>query len=106
MVLLVVFISGIFHCLKESSTKVVYFIKKFAIVGGLYLLCWPVTVLIVELTFPDYMHKQIITFIEEIVHICATTVLCMMISSPESAYRKVSLQEDDNPLKMNDYHKR
>lgn len=64
------------------------------------------TVFVVELTFPSYMYKEVITFVEEIVHVWATTLLCKMISEPESAYRKVSLQEDDNPFKINDYHKR
>lgn len=64
------------------------------------------TVFVVELTFPSYMYKEVITFVEEIVHILATTILCKMISEPESAYRRVSLQEDDNPFKINDYHKR
>lgn len=36
-------------------------------------------------------------------HICACTLMCSMISSQESAYRLVSLHEDDNPLRIPNY---
>jgi hypothetical protein len=101
-----VFITGIFLCLKQSSGKIIHFIRKFAVVGGAYLLCWPITVLLIELLLPNFMHREVITLIEETVHIYACTVICSMISEPESAYRRVSLQEDDNPLRIKNYHKK
>lgn len=33
----------------------------------------------------------------------ASGLLCQILSNPESTYRKVSLKEEDNPLKMADY---
>jgi hypothetical protein len=105
VVLFLLFMAGICHSLSESSSKIIFFIKKLALVGSVYLLSWPATVLAVELALPNYMHREVITFVEEIVHICACTFICSMISHPESAYRKVSLQDDDNPFRINDYHK-
>jgi hypothetical protein len=106
VVMFLIFITGIISCLKATSGKLVYFIRKLAVIGGAYLLSWPITVFIVEMTLPNYMHYEIITFMEETVHICACTLLCNMISYPESAYRKVSLHDDDNPLRIEDYHKK
>lgn len=47
IVLFLIFIAGICHCLSESSTKIIYFIKKLGLVGSLYLLSWPVAVFVV-----------------------------------------------------------
>lgn len=105
VVMFFVFAGGILSSLKSAHGKKVYFIRKLGVIGGSYLLSWPLTVLIVENCFPNYMHREIITFVEETVHICACTLLCTMIASPESAYRRVSLHEDDNPLHMAQYEK-
>jgi hypothetical protein len=57
IIIFIVFAVGIVNTLKESSGKIVNFIKKFALIGGVYLLSWPVTVIIVEFSFPNYMHR-------------------------------------------------
>ncbi len=106
IVIFCIFLCGIANSMKNSAGKVVIFIRKLGLVGGMYLVSWPLTVLIAELGFPEVHHKNIITFVEEVVHICACTFICNMMANQESAYRKVSLHEDDNPLGMTNYKNR
>ncbi len=47
----------------ESMGKIRAFLKGFGIVGGIYLLSWPFIVAFAELFLPNYMHREIITFI-------------------------------------------
>ncbi len=47
MLIFIVFTCGIASCLKSSSGATTFFIRKFAIIGGSYLLSWPLTVLVV-----------------------------------------------------------
>ena len=103
IIVFLIFSWGISDSRKRSAGQVVSFINKFAVVGGIYLLSWPVTVLVVESFFPVQMHRYVITFVEEVVHICACTILCEMVSNQESSYRKVSMHQDDTPLGMADY---
>jgi hypothetical protein len=77
-----IFMIGIVNILKDAPGKIVFFIRKLALIGGIYLLSWPVTVLFVEMALPNYLHYQVITFVEESVHICATTLICNMIAHP------------------------
>jgi uncharacterized membrane protein len=91
IVVFLIFVLGICNSLKESSGKIIQFIKKVGLVGGAYLISWPLTVLVVEMIFPEEQHKNIIIFVEELVHLCACTILCNMISNQESSYSKVSL---------------
>ena len=87
--------------LRTSSGHVSTFLRKLNLIGGIYLISWPLTVLLVETLLPTEHHRNVITFVEELSHLCGCTLLCTMISYEESAYRKVSLHEDDNPLGMN-----
>lgn len=106
VIVALIFLLGIVNSLKQSSGKIIYFIRKLGWVGGIYLTCWPLTVLVTELFIPEEQHNNIITFVEEVVHLCACTLLCEMISNQESSYRKVSLHDDDNPLRMGSYKMR
>lgn len=99
-VIVLIFWLGVNRSLNNSSGHVSVFLKKLKYLGGMYLLCWPLTVMIVEACLPTEHHRNAITFVEELVHICGCTLICNMISNEESAYRKVSLHEDDNPLGM------
>ena len=101
LIILMVFWFGIMRSLRTSSGHVSSFLRKLNFLGGCYLISWPLTVLLVEMLLPTEHHRSVITFVEEAVHLCACTLLCTMISNEESAYRKVSLHEDDNPLGMN-----
>jgi hypothetical protein len=56
-VILVVFLVGLRQTLNMSSGKIVVFIKQFRAVGGVYLMSWPVTVLLAELILPNYMQR-------------------------------------------------
>lgn len=47
IVVLLIFAVGICNSLRESSGKIVFFIRKLGWIGGAYLLSWPLTVLLV-----------------------------------------------------------
>jgi hypothetical protein len=106
LLILGVFLAGLLDSFKHSSGKIVFFFRKLGLVGCVYFLCWPATVLAVEFALPTDLHRLVISLIEELVHIYACSTLCYMLTEPESAYCRVSLQDDDNPLKLNDYKNR
>lgn len=54
---------GIGNSLRESSGKIVHFIRKLGWVGSAYLLSWPLTVTLAELCLPESQHHNIITFV-------------------------------------------
>jgi len=62
--ILIIFIIGILRTLSLSVGNIRKFIKKFALIGGLYLSIWPLVVVFAELCLPNYMHNEIITFVE------------------------------------------
>ena len=53
--LFLIFIIGVCSSLDKSSSFIIFFIKKLAIVGSLYLLSWPAIVLLAEGLLPDYL---------------------------------------------------
>ena len=59
-----IFLAGIIRSIESSSGKILHFIKKLGWIAGIYLISWPLTVLIVELIFPSAQHKNIIVFTE------------------------------------------
>ena len=103
ILMLVVFLAGIASSLGAAAGHTRQLVVRLGWIGGAYLACWPVLVLVVEGVLPNYMHHEVITLGEELVHISACTLLCHLISNPESAYRKVSLHGSDNPLGMEGY---
>lgn len=63
IVVFLIFLAGIGNSLRESSGKIIFFIRKLGWIGGAYLLSWPLTVLLVELLFPEQQHRNVITFV-------------------------------------------
>jgi hypothetical protein len=86
------FFIGILRTLSLSVGNSRRFIKKFSLVGGFYLSSWPFIVIFSELFLPNYLHNEVITFVEEITHMVASAFLCKILSNPESTYRKVSMK--------------
>lgn len=63
IVILVIFLAGLIDSFKNSSGKIIYFFRKLGLVGAIYFLCWPITVLIVELTLPNDIHRLSIALV-------------------------------------------
>lgn len=63
ILMFLIFMTGIVNILKDAPGKIAFFIRKLALIGGIYLLSWPATVLFVELALPNYLHYQVITFV-------------------------------------------
>ena len=82
----------------DSAGKLKHFIIKFGRFGSVYLLGWPVAVIISEFFLPNYMHNEIITFVEEITHLVANAMICGVYTLPDSSYRKVNLKDSDELL--------
>jgi hypothetical protein len=53
----VLFIMGVTRTLSLSAGSIRRFVKKLGLVGGVYLLSWPLGVIIAELFLPNYMHN-------------------------------------------------
>lgn len=93
MSLFFVFIIGILKSIASSAGRPRDFLKKFGRVGSAYLLAWPITVLLCEMFLPNYMHHEIITFVEEATHLSTAVYIIYMISYPYTSYRKVSKKD-------------
>ena len=106
ILILLIFISGVLRIYNRESAPIRKFMKKLGAVGGLYLASWPITVIFAEYFLPNYMHNEVITFVEEITHLLATWMLCSMLAHPESTYRKISIKEEDDPLRMQNYKRK
>ena len=106
ILILVIFISGVIRIYNRESAPIRKFMKKLGAVGGLYLASWPLMVIFAEYFLPNYMHNEVITFVEEITHLIATWMLCSMLAHPESTYRKISIKEEDDPLRMQNYKRK
>jgi hypothetical protein len=64
IVVLIIFVLGVLNSLKQASGHTSHFVRKFGLIGSIYLLSWPLTVIIVEFTCSAEHHRNIITFIE------------------------------------------
>ena len=64
--LFVLFVVGILRSAAESAGKLKQFIIRFGRMGAIYLLGWPLAVIFGELFLPNYMHKEVITVVEEV----------------------------------------
>lgn len=87
------FIIGIFRSLAESAGKLRHFLLQFAKMGSVYLLGWPLAVIFAELFLPNYLHKEVITFVEEVTHLIANALMCRVYTLPDSEYRKVNVKD-------------
>jgi hypothetical protein len=103
ILILLIFTTGVIRIYNRESALIRKFIKKLGAVGGLYLCSWPLTVILAEYFLPNHIHNEVITFVEEITHLLATWMLCSMLSHTESTYRKISIKEEDDPLRMQNY---
>ncbi len=56
-IVFLIFVAGILRTMTESVGRIRNFIKRFGLVGGVYLISWPLTVVLVELLLPVYMHQ-------------------------------------------------
>ncbi len=92
ILILLIFISGVLRIYNRESAPIRKFMKKLGAVGGLYLASWPITVIFAEYFLLNYMHNEVITFVEEFTHLLATWMLCSMLAHPESTYRKISIK--------------
>lgn len=63
VVILGVFFVGLLRVYNRESANIRRFVKKLAAVGGVYLVSWPITVLVAEFLLPNYMHNEVITFV-------------------------------------------
>jgi hypothetical protein len=101
--ILLIFTAGVLRIYNREAASIRKFMRKLGAVGGLYLASWPLTVIIAEIFLPNYMHNEVITFVEEITHLLGTWMLCSMFAYPESTYRKISIKEEDDPFRMQNY---
>ena len=92
------FILGILRSKADSAGKLKHFIIKFGRFGSVYLLGWPIAVIFSELLLPNYMHNEIITFVEEMTHLVANAMICGVYTLPDSSYRKVNMKDSDEVL--------
>ncbi len=104
--ILLIFLVGVLRTYNQQTANIRRFVKKLGAVGAIYLAVWPLTVLFSELLLPNYMHNEVITFVEEIAHLLGIWLLCQMFAHPESIYRKISIKEEDNPLRMQNYKRK
>jgi hypothetical protein len=61
----VTYVSFAGGCLKKISESVgihKHFMKKFLKLGSIYLLSWPISVILSEIFLPKYMIKEVVTF--------------------------------------------
>ena len=96
--LFLLFIIGICRSLTKTKGKLKGFLINFAKMGSIYLLSWPIAVICSEIFLPNYMHKEVISFVEEIAHLMATGLICGIYTYPDSSYRKVNLKDNDEIL--------
>ena len=89
---------GIFRSVADSAGKLKHFIVKLGKFGSMYLLGWPIAVILSELLLPNYMHNEIITFVEEMTHLVANAMICGVYTLPDSSYRKVNIKDEDEVL--------
>lgn len=80
----------------QSVGKRRHFIRKFGYMGGTFLMAWPVTVLFAELYLPNYMHKEVVTVVEEAVYIIANAYICRLFAFPDVDFKKVKIKHDDD----------
>ena len=89
LVIFCAFIIGILKSISESVDKPKHFLKKFGIRGGCYLRSWPAAVVFAELLLPNYMHKEMITFTEDLSHLITVAMVGYLFAFPNSDYYKV-----------------
>lgn len=94
ILIFVTFIIGILRSLSKSVGKTKIFLEKFSIRGGAYLLSWPVAVILSELLLPNYLHKEVITFSEDLSHLIGTAMVGYLFAFPDSDYHKVDKREE------------
>jgi hypothetical protein len=95
-VLLFVFFGlGCFKLAGMSVGKRRHFAKNFGRLGAIFLLGWPLAVLICELLFPKYMINRIITIFEDGLHIMVNAHICWLFAFPDSDYKKISIKDDE-----------
>ena len=82
--LFVLFVVGILRSAAESAGKLKQFIIRFGRMGAIYLLGWPLAVIFGELFLPNYMHKEVITVVEEVTHLVANGMLCRVYTLSDS----------------------
>lgn len=95
VLLFVLFSLGVLRSMTESAGRLRTFLKKFGIMGSLYMIGWPLAVILAEIFLPNYLHQEFVTFIEEGTHLLANALLCVIYTIPESSYRKVNVKDDD-----------
>lgn len=61
--MLLIFLIGVLRTFNQQTGAIRKFLKKLAVVGGVYLAVWPATVLFSEFFLPNYMHNEVITFV-------------------------------------------
>ena len=57
LIVVIVFIYGTRKSIAKCAGKIRHFMEKFEFWGILYLLGWPVGILICETVIPEYKHK-------------------------------------------------
>ena len=93
-----VFFIGVFKTLAESVGRIKYFVQKFSLWAGTFLVSWPLAVLFCELFLPNYMHKEFVTVVDELTHLVAIAYMCRLYALPNNAYMKVNLKDEDPTL--------
>jgi hypothetical protein len=64
VIVMMVFLTGLSDSFRNSSGKIIFFFRKLGLAGGIYFLCIPTIVLLVEFTLPITIHKLAITLVE------------------------------------------
>lgn len=57
ILILIIFFIGALRTYNNETGKIRKFIKKLALVGGIYLAVWPFIVIFSEIFLPNYMHN-------------------------------------------------
>lgn len=102
LIIVAIFLVGVLKSLAESAGKVRSFLRSFSVYGGAFLASWPATIVFAELFLPNYMHREVVTLVDEASQIIAVSYLCRLFALPKSAYIKVNLKDEDD-ASMPDY---
>lgn len=107
VIIFLLFLAGIMRILTESVGKRKLFIKKFGYFGGVYLIAWPLSVILSEMFLPNYLHYEVVTVTEEVVYIIVNAYLCNLFAFPDTDYKRVSVKNynDDDEI-LPDYIKK